>query len=1004
MSVDESATQHPNPPAAPADRRAACNAIAALIDQGMPEEANARLATLLQTDPLDPTLRRLQARATIDTATAIQRWHALRQAHPDDPQSHLDLAHAVRQRLQDPHMADAVLDAALQHLPDHLAILQAMVEAAAARDDAALVAACERLLAAHPTHTPTATRLADALERLGHQDALADLLRRQSDLNPADPTPLLRLATLSEPRPLLALQHYATLRARHPDMPEPHLGLARMLNTLERGDEADDILVSARRRLPNNVAIGLAWAQQALQNASPPAAADRAAILRAEAPDLPDAPLLEADALLQAHRPEPALALLETATRRFPDHFPLAELHVQALNRLGRWHDAARGGRALVQRFGHEPSACIEFAAALVRLGRVREAEAALREARDRCPGHTWMSTQLARLAQDRGAADEALVWWRDAGLPGLGSDSDRRHYALALAQQGDPAAALALVRTTLRASERPWLRLAEAELLATSGQLAQARALWSALSARFSQGDPAFAALTWRLAAGLALPDALPLLQALLAEPDRPEPDWRPAIARFLAGTDRQDPIHDRLLAALAEPGPDTTARALAESLAGPERDADALAQRVLRAVHDARQDLVAILLENADQPARTARLRIALRLAVNRLVPTEAAFAALDPARIATLLLIARVFDTDSLDYVASLARPRFPAASLPNLTHPADTVGCLVHRMLPPERRILPGDPAATLRVALCLHGHAPRFPSTQDPRDALALQDHDVSLFAHLWSDTAGPVPGPLAVLATLPAGVQSALAALCDRHGLAAIVSLYPDLFALADEAPKLTSDDARERYRPSALVIENQALPNLAEQTPSWLRRYKVRLAHGLAVQSGRSFDLVLHVAADAVPTLAQDTDWRRLARDARAGVVFADTALQFRRGSILSMGETLVAGAPADMLLAAESFTTAALVASGQARIAGLAGPDIQRHSLPVMLHLKGIQVAPWPVRPQAPRDAPLLAPVAPDVALARLWACLKRRPPAEPDSLLVRTLAAEVTGGIKP
>ena len=996
----------PTQPAAqsPAALKAALDSIADLIAHGRPEEANARLAPLLHAHPTDRAIRRMQARATIDPATAIQRWHALRLEAPEDPQTHLDLAQALRDRLDDHPMADAVLIAARHRFPDHLGLLQAQLQAAIQTgDDEAIAVACQRLLHAHPDHAPTQTTLIDAQERLGHTEDAIALLLQQADANPDDPGPLLRLAALSETQPLQALEHYAALRAHHPQLPATHLGLARMLNALDRGDEADEILTQAHARLPDDPAIAIAWAEQALDSGDLEAAADRAARLRQAAPDIPEAVQIEAEALLQAERPEPALVLLERACQDFANNFPLAELRVQALTRLGRWHEAARTGQALFRRFPQEPTACIDLATALVRLGRSREAEALLREAREHAPGHPWMSAQIARLAADRGAIEESLAWWRDAGLPLQGPDAWRRHYAIALAATGHQADALTVARTTPSSTEPPWLRLAEAEILAAGDTPAQAIPLWHDLQAHFPLADPAFAALAWRLATTQDPDQTRPILQAMLAEPDSPEPAWRPAIARHLAATEPSDPIHARIAALLAaEPGPDTMARAIAESLCGPTGDIDSLARTVARAVHDGRPALIAALLENASRPERTERLRIALRLTVNRLAPSDVAFGLLPPTQVAALLLAARVFDEDSLAYLIDLARPHFPAAQPPNLPKIEDVIGCIVHRRLPDERPT-PGTPLpGRLRIAVCLHGHPPEAAAQRDPRPALALEDHDVTVFAHLWAGPSLRPQGPAETLATLPPGLQSALQPLVAAHGITAVATLYPDLFEPAEAPPTLTVHDARTRYATPHIILEDPALPHLADRSQAWLRRYKVQQAHEMALRTATSFDLVIHLDACAVPALRQRTDWHAIAVDARQGFLFADTGLAFRRDAVLLLGDGMVAGAMPEMQLAADSFAVGSFIEAGQGRIAGFTGPDIHRHSQPVMLHLLGVTIIDMPEWLQPRSPGPRVPRIQPGEALSRLWACIKRRDAAGPDSLLLRAAMADVTGGV--
>ncbi len=973
-----------------------------LVEAGRLDEATALLAPVVEQFPDEYWVRRLQARATVEPAVALRRWYALRLGFPLEPQTHIDLAQALRDHVGDHDTADAVLLAALPRFADHLWLLDSLAVAAERRQDWAAAADWwRRLDGVHCEHARARAGLIANLTRLGRHDEVAALLGG-TDLEAAGPAPLRHMAELAAEDPAIALDRWALMRALHPREASGHLGYVRALRALGRGEECNEILEEARHVLPGNPDIAIAWATDAVLRCAWAQAVLRCEVLQALAPAALATALLYVEALIECGRPAEALALLGPARVRFADQFWLAHHEVRALNLTGRWQAALAAGRAVMSRWEDEPQACMGVAYALERLGRVLEAEAVLRAARERFPDESWIAVPLARAAAARGAMADAVAWWRAAGLPASGTAEQLRRYVGALTAIGDVEGARAALQSAAddRAGAR-WLLLAEAELDTATRALPAALAAWGELCRDFTVADPDFAALTWSLARTVDAAAASPLLQALLDEPDQDGEDWCPVLGRALAATAAADPLCQTLRVMLeTTPGPPTLAREIALSLVGRPLDPDALSERMVRAINDGRPHILALLLENTDE-GQTARLRVALRLLVNRNLAGPESLEVLQPRQVAALLMVTRVLDPESFAYVTMLARSRFLPARPPSLPAWADVVGCIVHRRLPGERPAPEAELAQRLCVAVCLHGRALAAAPAQALRAALRLEAHDSFVFAHLWHAATAAEVAPEHVIDSLPRLLRQAVRAAIASRGLAQFNQDYPGLLeAMAQTGPD--RDEIARRTGCVDLVMEDADAPHLCFRPAAWRARYKVMLAHQLAMRSGRSFDLILHVDAGVAVQVPEMVDWRQVAlRARRDGVVFADQAMRFRRGSVLAMGDALVAGARAEMAVAADSFGVAEFAASGHTSIAGLVPLDIHVHSQPVLLHLMGARVEALPgvsvLQPPAH-----VAAIPAGVALARLWKILKARPPRSGDVALLRAATADATGGL--
>ena len=682
--------------------------------------------------------------------------------------------------------------------------------------------------------------------------------------------------------------------------------------------------------------------------------------------------------------------------------FATAADAVGALNRAGRWPEALAAASALFEHHRSQPRACSLLADTLLALGLTTQAEAVLRDARARFPAATQFAVRLAELASARRDWPEALALWRAAGQPKAAAPADLRLYALALASSGEITAALRLVSEPGRKlPEQRMLLLAEAELLLRQGKIAQAAALYPAMAWVFTLADSAFAEIAGQLALRADDEAAKPILASLLTETDPGGSDWIPAIGRALMSKAPGDAAHLRIIAALkANPIADGMAAAVAAGLCENSPDSDVLAARLARGVADGRLGLLPLLLETAGSPVRAARLRIALRLAINRSFADPASFSALDAESVCALLLAARVGDADCLNYFAELARPHFPRPAPGDLARAEDVAGQVAH--VAGTHWPTPVRLQRRLRVAVCVYGRMPSLQPATGILRALRLTAHDSMVFAHVWRTTGGNAapPGLPQVLKRLPPRLGAAFAEAAEAGGYVGLRRLYPALLQGRPLHEMVDEATVRRILHTEYVMVADDTAPALAERDAHWKARSSARQAHLMAAAIGEGFDLYIHLPADAGALATDEIDWLAMAQRAQSNnVMFAETGFQFHRTAGFTLGDRFAAGSRQVMGLAADSFSLGEQATMGRKHVYGLQSSQAMAHSLAAQLHLNGISAE---AVPQLAFDVPPdLDPISPTAALALLWQDIRARRPASPDNGLVRAAMADVTGG---
>jgi tetratricopeptide (TPR) repeat protein len=312
--------------------------------------------------------RALVARGLGDDVEAYTRCRALRQAFPDNPAAHADLAHLLLD-LNQVTAAEAEARAGLALFPD-LTWLQHMYARCAdeAGDIPAAAVRWTDLLTGNPYHEPAYAAAVHALVGAGRLEEAAGIAREGFRLFPdgsaaqaawaavgqvaaaeasaafatAPAVELLTAAVSAErsDRWAQAASAWALLRDRTPALAPAYASGARALLRLGRMAEAEIVLAKARRDVPADAGVLEAWADAAVQRGAFADALLRFRALRQAFPSAPRALVGITRALHDLGRMDEAdAAYAELVREQSPDPC-LARHRADALAKAGRWAEA----------------------------------------------------------------------------------------------------------------------------------------------------------------------------------------------------------------------------------------------------------------------------------------------------------------------------------------------------------------------------------------------------------------------------------------------------------------------------------------------------------------------------------------------------------------------------------------------------------------------------------------------------------------------------------------
>jgi len=196
-----------------------------------------------------------------------------------------------------------------------------------------------------------------------------------------------------------ALRRADLFVARLPRSPGAWLARAKALRGAGREDEATAALDKAVRLGPKDPFTLLAWSRDAIRRKEWNEALRRFDRMRRYAPGWQNPYTEAADALMELGRRDDAEALLADGMRQQPQAWMMWYAAARIADRAGDLDEAIRRWEDMRTRFPSESAGYHRGAVALERAGRVEEAAALIRQARDFFPGDKDIAAAAARLA-----------------------------------------------------------------------------------------------------------------------------------------------------------------------------------------------------------------------------------------------------------------------------------------------------------------------------------------------------------------------------------------------------------------------------------------------------------------------------------------------------------------------------------------------------------------------------------------------------------------------------
>jgi tetratricopeptide (TPR) repeat protein len=183
---------------------------------------------------------------------------------------------------------------------------------------------------------------------------------------------------------------------------------------LGRLDEAEELVREALARFPKDSMLAVYWGAVAMAREDWPEALARWAAFRKRFKPTPHVCVQESIALVQVGKLDEAEALLIESERQWPQSksivFRLAELAVERQD----WSTAITYWQEFRKRFGNSMIAYQQESEALLKLGRLEEAEVLLQEAAREYPIHMTIAKRLAQIAFQREDWSVASKRWSD--------------------------------------------------------------------------------------------------------------------------------------------------------------------------------------------------------------------------------------------------------------------------------------------------------------------------------------------------------------------------------------------------------------------------------------------------------------------------------------------------------------------------------------------------------------------------------------------------------------
>jgi tetratricopeptide (TPR) repeat protein len=315
--------------------------------------------------------------------------------------------------------------------------------------------------------------------------------------------------------------HWRHLRAHAPTNLDGYLGGGLASRSAGAFEAADRIYEQGIERFPDNATLQIDYAWSAEERQDFVEAVRRWTLVRERFPDLPEGVIRPGLVLLAAGRLAEAETALAEAVERYPDNVEALTEHAFVAQLQGRWPVALARWERVIMRYPELPLPRRFCAAALLELGRYREAETVLAPALRMFPDDLELVVTQAWIAT-RGRTDlrAAAELWETVRSRAAERLEGYHGAAAALIEAGRLDEADELLNTAVErfpaevAAAMEWARLPERR---ENWTLAATR--WETVVARFPNNPESYAGLGNVLMLGSRLAEAQMLLKAAGAQ-----------------------------------------------------------------------------------------------------------------------------------------------------------------------------------------------------------------------------------------------------------------------------------------------------------------------------------------------------------------------------------------------------------------------------------------------------------------------------------------------------
>ena len=397
----------------------------ALREQRRFAEAEAVLAEALQLFPRDAGARSEYAwlaQIAGDWPEATRRWQDMRERYPDHSVGYTAGAVAFREQRRFDE-AEVLLAAAVERFPGERGPLVEYAWLATARRDwPAAASRWAELRQRQPELVEAFLRGAQALATMWQHEEAEKLLADGMARFPRDGALATEYAWIAHHRHEFedAVQRFAELRHRFPEIAAGYTGGAMALRNLFRLAEAEGLLTAAQRRFPDDPKIVFEHAQIPMfhplrRERDPEKALRRLANLRERFPDFEQGYVVALRYLREVGRSAEGDALAESGLVRLTDGAALAIEYGNNARDRTDWAEAIRRFEAARSRFPDHPGAAVGLATSLSMASRHDETEQVLRAALERFPSTPAVFNEFGWAAARRDDWAAALARWTEA-------------------------------------------------------------------------------------------------------------------------------------------------------------------------------------------------------------------------------------------------------------------------------------------------------------------------------------------------------------------------------------------------------------------------------------------------------------------------------------------------------------------------------------------------------------------------------------------------------------